>query len=1748
MKKILFIISFILTAITANAQTDCNVIITSNFESQCVLTTEKEDALKENDGLMLACKESEVEYYATSSNATTYNWTVIGASNYTLINNGAGVRVNWSNGNTGQVKVQVITQDGSICEATRFITLIEKPQIASSSIPNYKWENGVKVIEICLGETVTFINESSTSNTDIVGHFWETSIYGNASSENYTLENIMQGTSVLHKIINNCGCEDEEKYEIRILEGQKLELSCYGTVCAGSEVTYEVLNSNCNKYNWFVEGGIIKSGQGNSKITIEWGNPQSGYGILGLDGSLCGEGYCPKPVSVKIPIITNNVEISGQTTACVGDAVVYSLPLWGSTEYTWTITPQQGVQQSNFANANETLILFTTPGVYYLTSTYECDFLECGPFTSQTKTIIVKEKLNINTERDNICKGQSATFTLNNNTITARWTIYTENGQQVYTTQSNTLTYTFQQTGKYRITASHSNYCNTAEYLLNVKTPPPAPTITEIPGGPITACINSSVLLQGTPQSPLYGLIWEPENTYGTPSEVSGNEVTINFGANLCNVNVYHYDKLLGCKSETPYIQQINLFQLAPVNIPSTINACAGSYINLMNNQVPNQSPDVLYEWKIVPENAATIVGGNHLNNNVNILVNIVPNLSQFSIKLIRRYCSELIEETTINVNVVTPPTQAQIPAINYNNPSCVDISVPFTLNPPASNNSYFTWVVDETTTYQGVGTINHTFGTAGVHQIELTYQPYQYCPSVSTTANINIIEIPYIELRNTTSLVHVFPINNFPEGSIYNFYWSFNGNSLPGYSVGGGSSPSTGNNSIPNMGNGRYCCTIVNTQTGCSKETCITLPGSIPPTTICDDLPISLTSNDICSSQRIKLHANNPLSNRQVIWRVYPSTAQINILSNDDVEINFTDVGYYTILGSVTWNGVCYEGEYNIIVSCILDLDLSYDCNTHEIVVKDNSKYIDPTNVGVRPCSITDGMQTNIINFPAGDISDPNINTVSIVKPIPTTSTYTNYNVTINHSSGCSKTEVITLYPVLPSLSISAPNQSCEETPILLTLNHGTSFNSIEKVNWNFGDGSSVEKNGNTVYHTFAVPNNSTSYTYNVSAQITDMNNCEYNSPTINITSNKNDFNDGELIFSGPQVCKGTAKPITFDKNTAVNHDWYEIIGSSKTPLNPPTTITPSTNLFHTGDYMVLATNNNGCKREAMKNAGFLNIPEAIISGKTEYCKNDEIELSADLGLADVTYNWNVTDPNGGFTNYTTPTISFIASTTGQYTIYLTTTKGQCSGSSMSTITVHSQSPAPTIGFGANSCIHTPPVILQSINANPPLLLHWNNGVYHSSADYYTAGYALAYYYDQYGCKSEEAKIVIPSAPDFDALLTGCYKRCSLPPTLGVYNLSRSTIAWNWLLNQNQIANGSGNYSMSPLYLPLNGFGTYNLDVSYNNNACNTTSPNLVIEQEDCPCNNLKIDKIVAQKSIQECRIIYTADVTICNSGHEACLDKLISKTDGINILNIDNFPLNLGSGECNTIRLTFEVLSPLTSNASFRIYDACNDCFIDFSIDIEVEILDCEEEMILEYIKLNPEFSSQTMAYFDFGIFFPNNPQAIFRVWSEPSQVLNYNFDQGGARIDGLAMFDRNLLEQLAERGDKVCFHVLMCKNNVIRECVVCIEAKKLLEIIRENGFKSSPIQDESEDEGNADQTNSPYLVPNPASSEVGIKGIEKDKIAEIMLLDITGKSIKKVTYTDNLDIKAISKGTYIIRVISTTNNVYYLKLIKN
>ncbi len=398
---------------------------------------------------------------------------------------------------------------------------------------------------------------------------------------------------------------------------------------------------------------------------------------------------------------------------------------------------------------------------------------------------------------------------------------------------------------------------------------------------------------------------------------------------------------------------------------------------------------------------------------------------------------------------------------------------------------------------------------------------------------------------------------------------------------------------------------------------------------------------------------------------------------------------------------------------------------------------------------------------------------------------------------------------------------------------------------------------------------------------------------------------------------------------------------------------------------------------------------------------------------------------------------------------------------------------------------------------------------------------------------------------PNFDALLTGCYKKCKylLPSSLNVYNISKDYISWKWFFNSSSTT-GSGNYLFSPLTLPLSGFGTYNLNVTYNNNNCSVTSPSLVIEQEDCPCSKVDL-KVTPQQDINNCRIIYHVDVTICNNGsNTACFDDLSSLISGINILGTNNFPLTVASGDCKTFNFKFEVTDPLVSFAEFQLYDKCNKCYKDFTVDIKVEIIKCADELKINKLAFRSDLSNNYVSYFDFELFLPSNPQAVFRVWTEPYQVIDHIYNYSSSIIDGLVMFDYGVLSQMAENGEKVCFHVIMCKGDIFCESEICIGAKELLDIIKAGGGKSTPSKENTKE----DQEGTLYLVPNPASTYVKVEGIEQDDISELLLIDMTGKNLKKVQSTNTLDIQDVLKGTYILRVINKENKVYYLKLIKN
>lgn len=117
-----------------------------------------------------ACKGDEVTYTALTDHPTgtemeSYLWTAIGGD-ITSNDNGESVTIKWGNGDFGQLQITVTLSDGSECTLTRNVVLISKPDLNTQTLPSYYIdENGDKIIEICKGGSVEFIDNSVNVQT-----------------------------------------------------------------------------------------------------------------------------------------------------------------------------------------------------------------------------------------------------------------------------------------------------------------------------------------------------------------------------------------------------------------------------------------------------------------------------------------------------------------------------------------------------------------------------------------------------------------------------------------------------------------------------------------------------------------------------------------------------------------------------------------------------------------------------------------------------------------------------------------------------------------------------------------------------------------------------------------------------------------------------------------------------------------------------------------------------------------------------------------------------------------------------------------------------------------------------------------------------------------------------------------------------------------------------------------------------------------------------------------------------------------------------------------------------------------------------------------------------------------------------------------------------------------------------------------------------------------------------------------------
>ena len=1722
--------------------TPCDIVVTGDFDSECIYDY-KDDAVDEFPNYLVACKNSQVTYTAHANTGTAtitaYRWEIDGDVSHTV--SGSQVTVNWSGNDFGTLVVTVVKSDGDSCTAAYRVRLIDIPNVSATSVPPYLLISGYNTIEVCIGGSVQFYDNSDAGNSDIAGYYWSDGTH-TATTPNFLVENITSSMTITHRVYNNCGCYDEEIFKIKKKQGAPLTLDCYGSVCLGDTVTYHATSPFCSDYTWYVEGGTLLSGQGTASPTVLWDNPSNGYGVIGLDGSLCYGDACEAFLAKSVPVIHGGLAIGGQTVLCAGEAVTYRLPLFGSTRYDWTITPTNGVTIVNENHANEVLVIFNQPGNFSLSCSYSCDFLQCGPMDAEPLAITVKPPLTIE-GNDQTCITNSLTLSLTPS-VNAVWNVTDlASGEPLTYTSGSTLSYTFPHAGRYLVTASNSYYCSGAAKVIDVRPTPPAPTVNDLnPANRHTACLGQGILLSGTPSEPNYSLVWSPVCNTASPLQYSGDSVTISYPTDVCDVRVYNYDRVLQCMSADYYLHTVTQLTPAQVSLPPD-TVCPNSIITITDSQVPDQSHEgMLYEWNIQENKQyCASVQGSHLNNTATILCNNLTSLPEtFYMTLKRSYCNGASVTDTLRITILN---NQNVLSITGPDTVCLHSTATYT----GSGDASLFWNIDGSA-YSG-STATHTFDNGGNRTVRLFSNNPHVCSD--QTKNVYVRPLPAVlGLTYDGFVVSVAPAM----GSGYSYQWQLtpDGSQTP-VNIGTGSS-------VAYSQAGTYCCTVTNTATGCQRTVCNHFGGTPDG---CTDMNLTHTNYNYCNRT---IQITSPLSINNVTWQVSNGASLVTSGTNNSVaEVTVSELGYVTVTAFTTdANNNCVKGSYSFLVDFIPDFTFEKNCTSVRII--NNSQYLDGTQTVFIRCIPQFGLQATI----SLNVATP----ITMFYPLTGGVYYdfylTGYGSSNGNITSCPLGSVFVQKPTTTQpLSISTSNpynndQTCNNTPIELsaTLN-GTPVSPIE---WSFGDNSSATGNTNSIFHTFGYG----FMNYTISAQYTDNNNCHYNA-SITITSNSNNIKNSILSAGNytPHCPYGTPTNITFTSNATDNHYTW-----SNDPVNGPN---PHPT-YHSGDYFVYVMNEHYCQKEASVYVEFLNAPTAFIfADKFSVCLGETLKLYGDQGPSSnpMGYTWT---PTVNLSSTSTPNVEFSSNTAGSFLVSLTvkdlSTPYQCSSYVVEPITVVPRPAAPTLAISGSVC--NVPINVGATGYTGDM--HWSTGETGAIGHYYSHGMVSAYYYDPtLACASERAEIRLPKRPDFNALLTGCYKRCQsfFNYNLPVYGLidDYQSIGWEWFRNNTSIANGTYNNFYVPLDLLLSNYGQYNLDITFGAapNTCTQTSPTLTLEEAPkCSCDSVAITYFIKPET--GCQPVMDYTVTICNnSTNTVCFKRMVPRYNNGNYATVyNNFAPNtpITPGNCYSFHLGLQVLSLDPSVAVFDFIDSlCSDCISSLTLNLMPEI-NCEFLGYNYHISFRPGMSNDNFVYYDFE-FLSSDILSVLTMWSTPPDIVNYSHTF--PKIYGIGRFSIATLLDSVETGGQLCIYAIVCTKTGLCKLTFCRPAKWWHEQLMRRSILETPddyvfeYPDETEtsDDGpamyarpNSSSMANPQLSPNPATDKVTIVNASdgkplKHKISEVQIMDMTGRLV--VTYSDThcFNVAKLPSGSYIVRITATDSDgnseIHYRKLVK-
>lgn len=377
------------------------------------------------------------------------------------------------------------------------------------------------------------------------------------------------------------------------------------------------------------------------------------------------------------------------------------------------------------------------------------------------------------------------------------------------------------------------------------------------------------------------------------------------------------------------------------------------------------------------------------------------------------------------------------------------------------------------------------------------------------------------------------------------------------------------------------------------------------------------------------------------VSWTV-SSNASLTT-NNNSATIVFNNVGTYTIAASASKDNDCYKGSCYVTIDYIPNFTIEKKCNS--VIINNKSQYLYPTTV---TCTIKNANGNTISTF-----SFPSYQTSQIYTFASSPSGTYYFEFSCN-GHNCPAVEVtFDNTPSNLSITTSNPatqNTTCDNTPITLTLNsNGIPLNNTN-ISWKFGDQSIIDTNQSSIDHTFEYELEGMS-AYHVVAITKDANGCP-DSATVEIFSYPKYYNI-EFTPEGTDTCQGIDRII---KTNQQHSEIWDYLWSSSQGNAPVTDITGYNNIRssvkYTNNYYLKVQDYHYCKREAIVNVGFKNLPYASIAMQgNKFCKGDKIQLSGKSGADDTyyTYQWSVTDDNGnsiavdqtGITSFTAENVS---------------------------------------------------------------------------------------------------------------------------------------------------------------------------------------------------------------------------------------------------------------------------------------------------------------------------------------------------------------------------------------------------------------------------------------------------------------------------------------------------------------------------